>query len=67
MLLKSIEVDSSASDVMTFPQTGIAQFFNLVPTNFAVFVGQNAASSTNAGLAASGSALYGIPVLEQYT
>lgn len=66
-LLTSIEVDNGASDVYTMPQTGIAQLFGALPTNFAVFVGQNAATSTNAGLAASGSALYGIPVLQQYT
>lgn len=68
VLLTSIEVDASASDVMTFPQTGIAGLMNLgaVPTHFALFVGQNATSS-GAGLAASGSALYGIPVLSQYT
>ena len=66
-LLASIEVDSSASDVMTLPQTGIAQLFGVLPTHFAVYVGQNCATSTNAGFAASGSALYGIPVLQQYT
>lgn len=67
VLLQSIEVDTGASDVMTFPQTGIAQFFGTMPTYFAVFVGQNASTTTTAGLAASGSALYGIPVLSQYT
>ena len=67
VLLRSIEVDAGASDVMTFPQTGIAQFFSVVPTHFAIFVGQNASTTTTAGLAASGSALFGIPVLSQYT
>lgn len=65
--LQIIEVDSGASDVYTFPQTGIAQLFGSMPTHFAVYVGQNCATSTNAGFAASGSALYGIPVLSQYT
>jgi hypothetical protein len=67
-LLTTIEVDNGASDVMTFPQLGIAALFRgILPTNFALFVGQNAATSTNAGLAAAGSALFGIPVLSQYT
>ncbi len=66
-LVKSLEVDSSASAIYTFHQIGLAQFFGSLPTNFALFVGQNAATSTNAGLASSGSALYGIPVLAQYT
>lgn len=66
-LLTSIEVDNGASDVYTLPQTGIKQLFGVLPTNFAVFVGQNATTTTTAGLAASGSALYGIPVLSQYT
>lgn len=67
VLVKSIEVDTGASDVMTLPQTGLAQFFGVMPTNFAVFVGQNASTTTTAGLAAAGSALYSIPVLESYT
>lgn len=67
VLLRSIEVDTGASDVMTFPQTGIAQLFGQMPTHFALFVGQNASTTTTAGLAASGSALYGIPVLSSYT
>lgn len=67
-MLKQIEVDSGAGEIYTFPQLAIAALFNnVLPTNFAVFVGQNAASSTNAGLAAAGSALYGKPVLSQYT
>lgn len=66
-LLQAIEVDSGASEVYTFPQTGIAQLFGACPTNFAVFVGQNATTTTTAGLASSGSALYAIPVLQQYT
>lgn len=69
VVLTSIEVDSGASEVYTFPQMSVvsALDLNYPPTDFAVFVGQNCATSTNAGLAAAGSALYGIPVLAQYT
>ena len=68
-LIRSLEVDSGASEVYTFPQTSIASMLdlNFPPTNFALWVGQNASTTTTAGLAASGSALYGIPVLAQYT
>lgn len=66
-LLRSLEVDTGASEVYPFPQLAIAALFGKMPTNFAVFVGQNASTTTTAGLAAAGSALYGIPVLSRYT
>lgn len=67
-LLTSITVDATASDVYTFPPTGIAQLFGgHVPNNFSIFVAQNASTTTTAGLAAAGSALYYTPLWYQYT
>lgn len=67
-LLGSIIVDNTASAIYTFPQTGIAQLFGGVcPTHFALFVAQNCSTTTTAGLAASGSAVYSTPTLAQYT
>lgn len=67
-LLASIDVDSTASAIYTFPQTGIAQLFgNVCPTHHALFVAQNASTTTTAGLASSGSAIYYTPVMDQYT
>lgn len=66
-LLTSIPVDNTASAIYTFPPTGIAQLFGIVPPYHALFVTGNAASSTNAQLASSGSAIYYTPTLAQYT
>lgn len=67
-LLTAITVDNTASAVYTFPPTGIAQLFGgHVPPYHAIYVSQNAATSTNAGLASSGSAIYYTPVNYQYT
>ena len=67
-LLGSITVDSTASAIYTFPQTGIAQLFGgVIPTHHAIFVAQNCATTTAAGLAASGSAVYKTPVYGTYT
>ena len=64
----SIVVDSSASAVYTFPQKGIAQFFGgVVPTHHALFIAQNCSTTTTAGLASAGSAVYHTPVYGQYT
>ena len=66
--LTTLEADTTASAVYTFPQLGLAQLFGgVLPTHFALFVGQNCATTTAAGLASSGSAIYGYPVLYQYT
>jgi hypothetical protein len=60
--------DNTASAVYSVPQTSIASLFGgSCPTHFAIFVTQNVATSTNAGLAASGSEVYSTPVLAQYT
>lgn len=64
-LVSAISVDNTASAVYTFPPTSIADLFGAIPPYWAVFVTQNAATTTAAGLASSGSALYYIPV--EYT
>lgn len=66
--LFTIPVDSTASATYEMPQMGIAWLFGgRVPTHHAIFVAQNCATSTNAGLASSGSAGYYTPVHGQYT
>lgn len=69
VLIASIVVDNTASAVYTFPPTSLRRAFGLdhPPTHWALFVSQNAATSTNAGLASSGSAIYYTPVHDQYT
>lgn len=67
-LLGSITVDNTASAIYTFPQTGIAQLFGgIVPTHHAIYVSQNCSTTTTAGLASSGSAVYQTPVYAAYT
>lgn len=66
--LASIVVDNTASAIYTFPQTGIAWLFGgRVPTHHGLFIAQNCATTTAAGLAAAGSAIYRTPVYSQYT
>ena len=67
-LLTAIPVDNTASAIYTFPATGIAQLFGgVVPPYHAPFVTHNVSTTTTAGLAAAGSALYYTPVTYQYT
>ncbi len=67
-LLGVIPVDSSASAIYTFPPTGIAQLFGgVVPPYHALFVAQNCGTTTTAGLAAAGSAVYQTPAYGTYT
>lgn len=67
-LLGSLTVDATGSAIYTFPPTGIAQLFGgVVPPYHCIFVAQNAATSTNAGLASSGSAVYQTPAYSTYT
>lgn len=67
-LLVSIAVNNTASQIYAFPPTGIAQLFGgSVPPYHGLYIAQNAATTTAAGLAASGSALYYTPVIAQYT
>lgn len=66
--LASITVDNGASEVYSFPPTSVAALFGgMVPPAFAIYVAQNASTTTTAGLAASGSAIYYTPVNAQYT
>lgn len=67
-LLGSITVDATASAIYAFPPTGIAQLFGgVVPPYHALYVTQNASTTTTAGLASSGSAVYRTPAYGQYT
>ena len=67
-LLGSITVDNSASAIYTFPPTGIAQLFGgVLPPYYALYISQNCATTTSAGLAAAGSAIYRTPVYGTYT
>jgi len=64
----SITVDTGASEVYTFQPVSIASLFGgVLPPYLAFVVSQNAATTTAAGLASSGSALYYTPVNYQYT
>lgn len=67
-LLTSITVDATASAIYAFPQTAIANLFGgRMPSDFCFYVSQNASTTTTAGLAAAGSALYYTPIHSQYT
>jgi hypothetical protein len=66
-LLGSITVNNTASQVYAFPQTSIAQLFGYMPTHWCLFVTQNAATTTAAGFASSGSAVYYTRTINQYT
>ena len=67
-LIWSTDVDSSASDVHHMPKTGIAQFFGgICPPKFALFITGNAATSTNAQLAASGNQVTIAGAHQRYT
>lgn len=67
-LVASIVVDNTASAVYAFPPTAIAQLFGgMIPTHFAFYVSQNCSTTTTAGLAAAGSAIYYTPINAQYT
>ena len=67
-LLTVLPVDTTASSIVGFPPTSIAQLFGgFVPPYWAVFVSTNAATTTAAALASSGSAVYRTPVSLRYT
>lgn len=66
--LGSITVDNTASAIYTFPPTGIAALFGgEIPPYHAIYIAQNCSTTTTAGLASSGSAVYQTPKLKQYT
>jgi hypothetical protein len=67
-LLTVLTADTTASSILAFPPTGIAQLFGgMMPAYWALFVTQNVSTTTTAGLAAAGSAIYHTPVYAQYT
>ena len=68
-LLQSIFVgESGSATVYEFPQTSIAQLFGgNMPNAWYLYVSQNVTTTTTAGLAASGNAMYYTPVVAQYT
>lgn len=67
-LLASIPVDNTASAIYAFPATAIAQLFGgQIPPYFALYISQNCSTTTTAGLAAAGSAVYYTPITNQYT
>jgi hypothetical protein len=64
--LCTLTVDTTASAIVAFPPTGIAALFGgWVPPYFAIYVTQNASTTTTAGLASSGSAIYSTPIMIQ--
>jgi hypothetical protein len=68
VLLASITVDNTASAILALGQRAIANLFGgTMPTDFCFYVSQNASTTTTAGLAAAGSALYYTPKYSQYT
>ena len=67
-LLCALAVDTTASSIVGFPPTSIAQLFGgFVPPYWALFVSTNATTTTTAALASSGSAVYYTPVSLRYT
>lgn len=67
-LLTSITGDNSASAIYTFPPTSVRMLFGgVIPPYWALFVTQNMSTTTTAGLAAAGSAIYYTPITAQYT
>lgn len=67
-LIAAIACDDTASAVMTFPPTSIAQAFGgSVPPLWALWVTSNACTTTADWCVASGTTLYYMPVLAQYT
>ena len=67
-LIASITVDTSASAIYAFPPTSIALLFGgVIPPYWAIYVSQNCGTTTTAGLAAAGSAIYYTPITAQYT
>ena len=68
ILVDSITVDNTASAVLPFGQRALANLFgDCMPTDFCFYISQNASTTTTAGLAAAGTAIYYTPKYSQYT
>lgn len=67
-LLQSIFVgESGSATIYDIPETGIKQLFGRCPTHFYLYIALNTSTTTTAGLASSGNAIYYTPVIDQYT
>jgi hypothetical protein len=68
-LLQSIFVgESGSATIYDIPMTGIAQLFGgICPIQWYLYVAQNVTTTTTAGLASSGNAVYYTPIIAQYT
>ena len=68
-LLQSLFVgESGSATIYDIPQTGISQLFGGVcPNSWYLYIAQNCATTTAAGLASSGNAIYYTPIMAQYT
>ncbi len=66
-LLASLTVDNTASAIIPFGMRGIRQLFDFMPTAFVIFIAQNCSTTTTAGLASSGNAVYVTGDSRQYT
>lgn len=66
--LASLTVDATASAVMPLTMRAVsAQFGGEMPTHFVIYVSQNCSTTTTAGLASSGNAIYYTGKLKQHT
>lgn len=63
----TLTADTTASSILACSPRGIRQYFGEVPPYWCLFVTQNVSTTTTAGLAAAGSAIYYTPVTHQYT
>jgi hypothetical protein len=67
-LIASITVDSGASEIYAKMCAGVAsRFGGSLPPYFAIYISHNCATTTTAGLAAAGSAVYATPIIGSYT
>lgn len=66
--IASITVDNSGGAIYPMVMRAIASYFNgEMPSHHAIFISHNCSTTTTAGLAAAGSALYYTPKTKQYT
>ena len=65
ILLDSIYVDGSASAIVTMQPISLVEKCGLImpPTHFGLYISQNATTTTTAGLASAGSAVYSTAIV----